>query len=170
MSNRHTESKKTQLELCPCLLPVRVGLSSHWPSLCLDLVPSATKTVGSGRGGSGHQGHLLFAEGGLPGVDKCICPGWETFKKGLRRLGECSVPSLGGYLLCCMEGQEVRGISGIAQGPACRPAQGEGSLLAKVREMGRPRVHRSCSHGPVRRSLSVSLPVSLPFLQPGLLC
>lgn len=63
MSNRHTESKKTQLEFFPCLLPVRVGLCIRWPSSNSGLIPSAAKTVKSGRGGLGHQGHVLFAEG-----------------------------------------------------------------------------------------------------------
>lgn len=100
------EFKKTQLEFCPCLLPVRVGLCIHWPSSNLGLVPSAAKIVKSGRGGLGHQRHLLFAEGTARGWQMhksraswpLVLPGDHT-KEDLRRQGECVVPSLGG-LVC----------------------------------------------------------------------
>lgn len=188
MSNRHTESKKTQLEFCPCLLAVRVGPCIHWPSSNSGLVPSAAKIVKSGRGGLGHQGNLLFAEGTAGGWQMhksraswhLVLPGDHT-KGDLRSLGEYVVPSPGGRrfvccLLCCMEGQEVPGISSSAQSPACRPTQGAGSLLAKVTGMGRPqgpqkllsqaRVSNAASQFPSRFSSHTSS----GSLQPGLLC
>lgn len=68
------ESKKTQLEVRGCLLPVRVGPSVHWPSLCLGLVLSTAKAARSGREAEAIRSICPLLRG-LPGVGECIGPG-----------------------------------------------------------------------------------------------